>query len=79
MSASTARCLSAAERELKRVQADIGRVIEAIKNGFAGPNLKAERDTLQERKTTLQAKLDSADEPPLLHPGMAEFYRQEAH
>jgi site-specific DNA recombinase len=70
--------LSAAERELQRVQGDIRRVIEAIKNGFAGPDLKAEWDALQERKTALQAKLDSADEPPpLLHPEMAELYRQK--
>jgi len=70
--------LSAAERELERVQGDIRRVIEAIKNGFAGPDLKAEWDALQERKTALQVKLDSADEPPpLLHPGMAELYRQK--
>ena len=70
--------LSAAERELERVQNDIRRVIEAIKNGFAGPDLKAEWDALQERKTALQAKLESAAEPPpLLHPGMAELYRQK--
>ena len=60
------------------MQADIRRIIEAIKNGFAGPDLKAEWDALQERKTALEAKLDSADEPPpLLHPGMAELYRQK--
>jgi hypothetical protein len=34
--------LSPAERELERVQGDTRRVIEAIKNGFAGPDLKAE-------------------------------------
>ena len=57
------------------MQNDIRRVIEAITNGFAGPDLKAERDALQERKTALQAQLESADEPPpLLHPGMAELY-----
>jgi site-specific DNA recombinase len=70
--------LSAAERDLERVQNDIRRVIEAIKNGFAGPDLKAEWNVLQERKTALQAKLESADEPPpLLHPGMAELYREK--
>ena len=70
--------LSAAERELDRVQGDIRRVIEAIKNGFTGPDLKAEWDALQGRKTALEAKLESADEPPpLLHPGMAELYRQK--
>jgi site-specific DNA recombinase len=62
--------LSAAERELERVQGDIRRVIEAIKNGFARSDLKAEWDALQARKTALQAKLESADEPPpLLYPG----------
>jgi len=45
------------------VQNDIRRVIEAIKNGFSGPDLKAEWDALQERKTALQAKLETADEP----------------
>jgi hypothetical protein len=45
--------LSAAEGELERVQNDIHRVIEAIKNGFAGPDMKAEWDALQERKTAL--------------------------
>ena len=32
--------LSSAERELERGQGDIRRVIEAIKNGFAGSDLK---------------------------------------
>ena len=69
--------LSAAEREFEPVQNDIRRVIEAIKNGFAGPDLKAAWDVLQARKTALEAKLESADEPPpLLHPGMAELYQQ---
>jgi site-specific DNA recombinase len=45
---------------------------------LTGPDLKAEWNSLQERKSALQAKLDSADEaPPLLHPGMAELYRQK--
>jgi site-specific DNA recombinase len=53
-------------------------MIEAIKNGFAGPDLKAEWDALQARKMALEAKLESANEPPpLLHPGMAEIYRQK--
>jgi hypothetical protein len=47
--------LSFAEREFERVQADTRRAIEAIKNGFAGPDLKADWDALQERKTALQA------------------------
>lgn len=70
--------LSGARRDLERVKRDIKKVIEAIKNGFAGPDLKAEWEALQERKTALQAKLDAADEPPpLLQPRMADLYRSK--
>jgi hypothetical protein len=70
--------LSGAKRELEHVKRDIKKVIEAIKNGFAGPDLKSEWDALQQRKTALQARLDSADEPPpLLHPRMADLYRSK--
>jgi hypothetical protein len=70
--------LSSAEHELERVQKDIRRLIEEIKNGLTGPELKSEWNALQERKTALQRQLDSADEPPpLLHPVMAELYRQK--
>ena len=70
--------LSATERELERVRVEIHKIIEAIKKGFAGSDLKAEWDALQERKTTLKAKLETANEPPpLLHPGMAELYREK--
>jgi site-specific DNA recombinase len=70
--------LSGAKRDLERVKRDIKKVIEAIKNGFAGPDLKVEWEALQERKTALQAKLDVADAPPpLLHPSMADLYRSK--
>jgi site-specific DNA recombinase len=46
--------LSGAKRDLERVKRDIKKVIEAIKNGFAGADLKAEWDALQERKTALR-------------------------
>src|SRR6185436_2417589 len=36
--------LSSAEGELERVRASIGKIIDAIKAGFAGPELKAEMD-----------------------------------
>jgi site-specific DNA recombinase len=68
--------LSGAKRDLERVKRDIKKVIDAIKNGFAGADLKAEWDALQERKTALQAKLDGTEKaPPLLHPSMADLYR----
>ncbi|HEY7283818.1 MAG TPA: recombinase family protein, partial [Vicinamibacterales bacterium] len=66
------------KREFDRVSRDITRVIEAIKNGFAGPELKAEWDTLQERKTVLLSEMAQLDEPePLLHPSMGDLYREK--
>src|SRR5262245_51429634 len=68
--------LSSAKRDLERVKRDIRNVIDAIKAGYAGPELKAEMDDLQARKNPLLAQLALADEPPpLLHPGMADLYR----
>ena len=68
--------LSGAKRELERVQRDIKKIIQAIKDGFGGPDLKAEWNGLQERKAAIQAQLDSADEPPpLLHPSLADLYQ----
>lgn len=70
--------LTGAKRELERVKRGIQKVIEAIKAGYAGPELKAEMDDLQARKETLLAQLAAADEPPpLLHPSMADLYRSK--
>src|SRR2546425_3446924 len=70
--------LSSAARELERVRAGIRKVIDAIKDGFAGPELKAEMDELQARKESLVAQLAAADAPPpLLHPNLAALYREK--
>jgi site-specific DNA recombinase len=70
--------LSSAKRDLERVRRDINKVIDAIKAGYAGPELKAEMDDLQVRKDALLARLAAADEPPpLLHPSMADLYRSK--
>jgi hypothetical protein len=70
--------LSSAERELERVRAGVRKVIEAIKDGFAGPELWAEMNELQARKEFLVAQLSAADAPvPLLHPNLAALYREK--
>jgi site-specific DNA recombinase len=70
--------LSGSKRELERVKRDIQKVIEAIKAGFALPELKVEMDALQARKEALLARLSTAEEPaPLLHPTMADLYRSK--
>jgi hypothetical protein len=51
-----------------------------VEAGYAGPELKAEMDALQERKEILLAQLAAADEPlSLLHSSMADLYRTKAN
>jgi len=70
--------LSGAKRELERVTREIQKVIEAIVDGVKGSELKDRMADLQNRKDALLKQLEVADEPPpLLHPGMAELYRQK--
>ena len=68
--------LSTAKRDLERVKREIQQVVEAIKAGFAPSDLKAEMETLQQRKANLLAAVEAGDErPPLLHPAMGDVYR----
>jgi hypothetical protein len=71
--------LGATKRELERVNREIQKIIEAIKVGFALPELKTEMDALQIRKRAIMAQLAAADDPspPALHPHMAEVFRQK--
>jgi site-specific DNA recombinase len=70
--------LGGAKRELEQVKRDIQKVIEAIKAGFALPELKVEMDALQVRKDALLARLAAVEQPPpLLHPSMADLYRSK--
>lgn len=66
-----------AENETEIVQ-DIALQLETTcersRSMAPAPDPKAEWDALEDRKTTLEAKLETANEPPpLLHPGMAEL------
>lgn len=64
-------------RELAKIEKQIGGIIGAIKDGMYMPSMKAEMATLEGRKAELTGMLASATEPPpLLHPNMAEMYRQ---
>ncbi len=67
---------SSARLERGRVDREIGRVIQAILEGYAGPELKSTMTELQARKAELDAQLAAIDTPvPLLHPNMAQVYR----
>src|SRR5262249_24879900 len=70
--------LSAKEHELAAVQREIDKLIRAILDGVPGRDVKDQMGVLSNRKEQLLAELQSAPEPkPLLHPGMADLYRQK--
>jgi hypothetical protein len=63
--------------ELTKVEKQIRGIIAAIKDGMYQSSMKAEMDALEARKAELDDRLANAEEPPpLLHPNMAEIYRQ---
>jgi site-specific DNA recombinase len=69
---------SASHARLERATVDreIAQVIRAIREGFAGPELKATMNALQARKVELDGQLAATQVPvPLLHPNMADVYR----
>ena len=69
--------LVAKRSELERVDRQIGKIIDAIKEGYRTPGMKEELLGLEERKVALTNELETTDEPPaLLHPTMAHEYRK---
>ena len=68
------------ESELRKLEKDSRRIIEAVKAGFANPKLKVELDYIVEREAELnQLMEDAVEAPPMLHPSMAERYRKEVN
>lgn len=68
--------LSAAEREIERIEARRKKLIEMVMNGVAPSEVRDEINANAARREALKAKLAAADEPPpLLHPEMARIYR----
>jgi site-specific DNA recombinase len=69
---------AAAHAELGRVERQIRNIIEAVKAGLFAPSMKDEMAALEERKARLiELTRDQAEEPPMLHPGLAEVYRRK--
>ena len=71
--------LSSAKREVERIGARIQKLLNLmLDDEIAVDEGKTEIRTLDARRKDLQAQLETADEPPpLLHPEMAELYRQK--
>ncbi len=70
--------LSAAEREIERIEVRRKKLIEMVMDGVPAAEVKDEMIANAARREELKAKLAAADAPPpLLHPEMAKLYRQK--
>ena len=70
--------LAAAEREIERIEGRRKKLIEMVMEGVPPSEVKDELTANAARREDLKAKLAAADAPPpLLHPEMAELYRQK--
>jgi hypothetical protein len=68
--------LSAAEREIDRIEVRRKKLIEMVMEGVPPSEVKDELTANAARREELKTKLAAADAPPpLLHPEMAELYR----
>ncbi|GAB2707782.1 recombinase family protein [Aliiglaciecola aliphaticivorans] len=64
--------------ELDKLAADKKNIIEAIKNGIPASEVKAPLDKIIKRREEIEAFLLEQDEPKvIMHPNMAERYKQE--
>lgn len=69
---------ASAHAELARVERQIRNIVEAVKAGMFAPTMNDELMALEERKTQLiEATHDQVEEPPMLHPGLAQVYRRK--
>jgi hypothetical protein len=67
-----------AEREIERIEGRRKKLIEMVMEGVPPSEVKDELTANAARREDLKAKLAAADAPPpLLHPEMAELYRQK--
>ena len=68
--------LSAAEREIDRIEARRKKLIEMVMEGVAPSVVKDELNANAARREQLEAQLAATEQPPaLLHPEMARIYR----
>ena len=66
------------ERELRRVQSEIAKLVQALKDGVPASIVKDPLIALEKQQTELRVRLERSAQPPLLlHPNMADLYRQK--
>ena len=64
--------------ELRKIEREIDRLVQAIKDGVHAIRVKEELETLEARRMVLERELQRTPEPaPRLHPNLAELYRQK--
>jgi hypothetical protein len=69
--------LSNARTELTTVDREIRKLVQAIKDGVSALSIKDELLSLEARKAELQSRLNAPEMPELLHPRMADVYREK--
>ncbi|GBR23023.1 DNA resolvase [Kozakia baliensis NRIC 0488] len=70
--------LTTLKSELPKIERELNKAVQAILDGFASSALKIRMEQLEARKAEIEERLaDAPSPPPLLHPNMAELYRQK--
>jgi len=69
--------ISNGRTELAGVDREIRKLIQAIKDGLPALSIKDELLALESRKAQLQSRLEASEMPELLHPRMADVYREK--
>jgi site-specific DNA recombinase len=70
--------IEAARSELKRIERELDTLLNLILKGGAADRINAKMVQLEGRKAELEQQLtDAGAPPPLLHPEMATFYREQ--
>src|SRR5262245_36619637 len=70
--------LTAAEREIERIEVRRKKLVQSIIDGVPAREVRDELTANAAKREELKAKLAAADAPPpLLHPEMADLYRQK--
>jgi hypothetical protein len=66
-----------AQRELAKVERELRKIVQAIKDGVSARSIKVELANVEARQTELKRRLEEPEAPPLLHPSMSDLYREK--
>jgi hypothetical protein len=69
--------VSSARTQLAALEREIRKLIQAIKDGVPALSIKDELLSLESQKAQLQSRLEAPEMPELLHPRMADIYREK--